>query len=208
LRERAGVALRELTGRLSDRLPLVLFIDDIQWDDEDSAWLLSKLFQEPDPPAVMLICTCRTEVRAESHLLRSLETEPTTARLLREIPLPALSVDETIALTGHASAAVLQQPELADRIAAESGGHPMFALELARFAHGSPHRGREALRTCAPAARDGLRRRATAHVQRGASGRRLRGRRAARGRQQQVGDDLGHGQSRYAQRLSRSDSRK
>lgn len=136
LRERAGVALRELTGRLSDRLPLVLFIDDIQWDDEDSAWLLCKLFQEPDPPAVMLIATCRTEVREESHLLRSLASDPSTARLLHEIPVPALSCPETVMLAGHASPAVLREPELAERIAAESGGHPMFALELARFADG------------------------------------------------------------------------
>jgi hypothetical protein len=134
LRERAASALRELVARLSDRLPLVLFIDDIQWDDDDSAWLLTKLLAPPDPPAVMLIVTCRTDVRAESSLLRDLSREPATACQIREIAVPGLSPAATLA--AHASTVVLEERALADRIAVESGGHPLFALELARFAHG------------------------------------------------------------------------
>jgi serine/threonine protein kinase len=137
LRERAALALRELVGRLSDRLPVVLFIDDIQWDDEDSAWLMSRLLAAPDPPAVMLVATCRAEVRSESYLLTELLSETSTARLVHEISLPALSAEETASLAAQASETVLSRPELAERIALESGGHPLFALELARFLHTS-----------------------------------------------------------------------
>jgi eukaryotic-like serine/threonine-protein kinase len=136
LRERAATALRELVARLSDRLPLVLFIDDIQWDDDDSAWLLTKLLAPPDPPAVMLIVTCRSDGRAESSLLRDLAREPAIASQIREIEVPGLSPEQAATLAAHASTVVLEERALADRIAAESGGHPLFALELARFAHG------------------------------------------------------------------------
>ena len=73
LRERAGVALRELLTRLGDRVPIVLCIDDVQWDDADSAWLLSTLLSDPEPPALLLITICRSEAQDQSQLLRALQ---------------------------------------------------------------------------------------------------------------------------------------
>lgn len=142
LRERACAALRELLARLSDRLPTVLFIDDVQWDDADSAWLLSTLLAAPEPPAMLLVMTCRSEERRHSHLLRELSADPATARLLRPIQLPALSRTETLELVGRALPAAASDPALIERVALESAGHPLFALELLRFAEreGSPQR--------------------------------------------------------------------
>ncbi len=129
LRERAAAALRELIARLSDRAPLVLVIDDVHWDDEDSAWLLSSLCSEPDPPALFLIATCRSDLRGDSQLLRALSA----SRLLQELPLSALSRADTLELAVHTSPEAARDPAIAARIAAESGGHPLFALELARW---------------------------------------------------------------------------
>lgn len=151
LRRRAFSALRELLLRLSDRHPLVLFIDDLQWGDLDSAALIQELLRPPDPPPMLLVACFRSEEVLTSPLLRSVFTNELmrSATEVRELALRELDPAETRSLARRllgvdAIAETDRTPEierrlvhgdtLADTIARESGGNPFFVDALVRYA--------------------------------------------------------------------------
>src|SRR5262249_36163292 len=123
----------ELLGRIRDRRPLVMFIDDLQWTDHDSVVLLEYLFAEPEPTPWLLIASHRSEGAEQNVVLqRVLLAAAKNARVeLRDVAV------------GQLSAAASQ--ELARRllgdgpgrdaaaIATEAQGSPFFVGELARF---------------------------------------------------------------------------
>ncbi len=132
LRHRAFAALRELLGRLADRKPLVLSLDDLQWGDKDSAGAIADLLRPPDAPPLLVLASYRTEDAATSPPVRALldlrAKEPSLD--IRELEVGPLSVEDA----REVALAVLppERRERAEAIARESHGNPFFAAELAQ----------------------------------------------------------------------------
>lgn len=132
LRARAFAALLELIERLSDRRPVVLWIDDLQWGDVDSAHILRRLLESADPPPLLLVACFRDEDRAQSACLETL-LGGEAARLgdVREIAVgPLLREDArqlALALLEREGA---EAAACADAIAGDAAGSPLAVHEL------------------------------------------------------------------------------
>ena len=116
--------------RLSRRIPLVLFLDDLQW--APSLDLLHYLVRNIAKERVLLLATCRSdELKLDNELWRTLvavQREP-NCQVLRLEPFSAGTVGEFLgAQLGGAVA-----PSLTHAIAAKSGGNPFFTEEILRL---------------------------------------------------------------------------
>lgn len=118
-RRRAVAALRELLGRMSDRVPIVLVVDDTQWGDADSALVLDDVLRPPDAPAVLLLAASRSDTTP----LAGIGLEPV------DLELKALGPDESLALAQRA----LGDDPRAAAVARESGGNPFFLQQFAQL---------------------------------------------------------------------------
>ena len=136
-RRRGFAALRELLARLARRRPVILFIDDLQWGDSDSAGLIAELLRPPDAPALLMIGCYRTEDAGYSPFLQTLSSlqagtsTGSPAHLELTDLTPAEARELAVSLLGAAEVA----PSVgADGVARHSGGNPFFISELARYA--------------------------------------------------------------------------
>ncbi|PTL79660.1 serine/threonine-protein kinase PknK [Vitiosangium sp. GDMCC 1.1324] len=144
LRRQGAQALRELLERLArGTRPLVLWVDDVQWGDADSAPLFEELLRPPAPP-LLLVLTWRGEDRDASPLLRRLLelTRPGEGSrpVTRELALGALLAREV----GTLASAMLGDPETSAQVQAviaQAEGNPFIARELVR--HVGAHAARE-----------------------------------------------------------------
>jgi hypothetical protein len=127
-RRMAFLALRELLGRTAEMTPVVMFLDDLQWGDSDSARLLSVLLAEPDPPPVLIVGSCRSDERAASPLIRTLESEGKAVWNPIEIEVEPLAESEATHLVSRMLGGAAQGVQ---SIVAEAGGNPFFLLEMA-----------------------------------------------------------------------------
>ena len=136
LRRRAFRGLRELLARLGDRRPLLLYVDDLQWGDADSAALLGGLLRPPDPPILLLVCSYRSEYAEKSVCVRALREAYASSRVIAEdVNVEPLAAGEAMELArALLPPNIAQADERAAAIARESGGIPFFIHQLARHA--------------------------------------------------------------------------
>jgi hypothetical protein len=137
LRARIFAALRELLAKLSDRRPLVVVIDDMQWTDADSLLLLADLVRPPHAPAMLLLLSSREAAPSAERL-------PGDVRQIALTPLPAEDANRLARILLERAGS--SDPDAAAVLAEEAGGHPLFLHELVRHAavgdQGSPRAAR------------------------------------------------------------------
>lgn len=120
-----GLAVLDLLAEAAVDEPLVCLVDDVQWLDGMSAAILAFVARRLDAEAVALVFAVNTTASA---------LRPANARLLAGLPelrVEGLADEDARALL----AAVLPEPadpEVLDRIVADSQGNPLALLELHR----------------------------------------------------------------------------
>ena len=148
LRRRAAGALRQLLTRIAAHRRLVLFIDDLQWGDIDSAPFLDSLMRPPDTPELLLIAVYRGKDADNSPLMRALLAADRwlgKAAPTRTVDVGSLSQDESTALAYALLLSSGVDARAAEAISRESAGDPLFIRELAQYATAAPDTDRGSL---------------------------------------------------------------
>jgi serine/threonine protein kinase len=141
VRSRAFAAMRVLLKNLSERARLVLYIDDLQWGDGDSATLLSDVLAGPDAPRALIILSYRSE-HGHSSTLRALTgvcREACAPGRVFELDVGALGPDDARALATHL-VSTTQAGWGVPWVVEQAAGSAFLIHELARYlsAGGAP----------------------------------------------------------------------
>jgi eukaryotic-like serine/threonine-protein kinase len=135
VRRRGFTALRELLEMLARRRPLVLFVDDAQWGDTDSAVLLAELVRSFDVAPILLVLAHREENSDAAAFLAELRSRWPSGAKVREVVVGPLETEEarrlSLALLGDESPTA---HKMAWAVARESSGSPFLVEELSRCA--------------------------------------------------------------------------
>lgn len=115
----------------SSNRPLLLWIDDLQWCDQDSMEWIHFYLQKKQEDRLLVIATARPEELESNRPAQSLITAFSNSGRLTRIHLNALDPQSTTALGAHVAGRPLEETEEAG-LFKESEGNPLFIIELLR----------------------------------------------------------------------------
>jgi len=127
LRDRLLGAINGLISHQAEHRPVIIIFDDFQWCDESSAAALHYVTRmNREKPVLAFIATRAGELRDNAQaqqVMRELRQDRLVEEMIIE-PLPEADIQRLIA----------ERVPTADplRLSRESGGNPLFAIELAR----------------------------------------------------------------------------
>ena len=119
-------AVGALLTRISQRIPLMVVLDDLHWADESSLELLAYLLRHLEVSRVLFVGTFRHTELPQAHLLHTLESALRYERHTVRLFLNPLTQEQVRKMLPRLPS------ELVQEIQALAGGNPFFAEELAR----------------------------------------------------------------------------
>lgn len=133
-KRRAGAAFAALLQLLSERATVVLWIDDLQWGDRDSADLLIEALTLAHSMRLILFCTYREE-GTTGAFVKELSQGLTKTKIVRveHRTLEPLSTQETEQLLRAQSKTILADEDVR-KLATEAGGNPYLVEAISRHA--------------------------------------------------------------------------
>ncbi len=114
-----------------NQAPLLLFLDDLQWCDQETLDWLGYLLRFAGRAPVLILATVRKYEIDRVHPLMAFWLALTRAGLLSEIALEALEAAETGLLAEKVAGRALEASE-ASQIYHDSEGNPLFVVEMVR----------------------------------------------------------------------------
>lgn len=130
VRNRAFAALRELLTSIGHSTPVILFVDDLQWGDADSASAVAEIVAPPEAPAVMLLGSFRSDEAEDSPFLNEWNSGEIVIRQ-STIDVSALTRQQSAALlSARLGVAVEEISAHVDQVWQSAQGNPYFLEQL------------------------------------------------------------------------------
>jgi tetratricopeptide (TPR) repeat protein len=137
----ALAAVRELLRRVAARYRVVLWLDDVQWGDQDSGVLLREVLRASDRPAMLLVLSYREDDEGRSPCLGVLRDDADLWEATVALPVGPLNEQQSSELVGrllgpdwHGDQAVR------DALIRSAAGSPFFLGELGRYLSTHPEK--------------------------------------------------------------------
>jgi DNA-binding SARP family transcriptional activator/predicted ATPase len=111
--------------------PLLLWIDDLQWCDQDSFDWLHSLFRSTGAAQTLILATVRPEETGRTHLFTRLLSELRQGGQVLEIPLESFDEAETGALAAQVAGGRLDAARIGG-LFRDTKGNPLFVVESLR----------------------------------------------------------------------------
>ena len=131
-RQRLFKAVESLLRAVSERAPVVLILDDLQWTDGPSVALLRHLSRTGRPERVLIVGAYRPDDVPQGHPLTELVTLLRRERLVAEVALGSLTEVEAATLT-HSVAGRELPAALTTALLRQSTGNPLFLAQMVRL---------------------------------------------------------------------------
>ncbi len=134
--------------RLSEKYPMLVFIDDLQWADRTSLNFFYYLARNTRKNRIMIIGTYRPEEIIPSggklHPLEETLNNLASENLVKILGLPRLEKGDTIILISRILGDF--EADVGEKIYKESGGNPLFVIEIIKLLISEKHLSREGKR--------------------------------------------------------------